>query len=251
VHHAIDVGDDGTIYAITQQVVHERPAGLRFVPTPYLADYLVLLSPDGKELQKIPLLEAFRDSPYAALLTTRPQFEDKAWDVLHTNCVEVLSSKLAAQFPMFQPGQVLISVRELDALAMLDPQSGKVIWAARGPWMRQHGTHFLDNGRLLMFDNRGAASAARVLEYDPRDQSFPWSYPGVNDAPLVNEQQGECQRLPNGNTLIVISNEGALLEVTPDRELVWAATLHAHVPWARRYAADQLKFLKGDQRARP
>ena len=92
---------------------------------------------------------------------------------------------------------------------------------------------------------------ARVLEFDPRTLAFPWFYPGQNAPPFVNETQGECQRLPNGNTLIVVSNEGDLHEVTPAGELVWSLACNCHMPWARRFAPDELEFLKGAHRARP
>src|SRR5262249_32660997 len=69
VHHDVDVGEDGTIYAIQHEVVHEMPKGLEYIPTPCLADSLVVLSPDGQLRRKpISILEAFRDSPYSALL---------------------------------------------------------------------------------------------------------------------------------------------------------------------------------------
>src|SRR5262249_4816693 len=137
-HHGVDVGPDGTIYALTHEIVREMPKGLEFFPTPALVDSLVLLSPQGKELKRIGLLEAFRDSPYAALLPLRPPSQDSEWDVLHANAVEVLRPELAAHFPAFKAGQVLVSLRELDALAVVDPDRGAVVWAARGPWRGQH-----------------------------------------------------------------------------------------------------------------
>jgi hypothetical protein len=248
-HHAVDVGDDGTIYVLTQQIVHEMPSGLEFFTTPALVDYLVLLSPDGAELKKIPLLEALRDSPYAALLPTRMANLDKAWDILHTNFVEVLRPTLTPYFPQFRAGQVLISFRELDALAVVDTDSGAAVWAARGPWRAQHDPHFLSDGHLLVFDNRGSARESRVLEYDPQTQACPWSYSSEGSPSFTSVIQGRSQRLPNGNTLIVNSKDGVLMEVTRAKELVWSCQCHAHVPFARRYAADQLTFLK--ERARP
>ncbi len=68
VHHDLDVDEDGTIYTLVHEIVREKPAGLDSLHVPYLADYLVVLSSDGKEQHKIPLLEAFRDSKYLLLL---------------------------------------------------------------------------------------------------------------------------------------------------------------------------------------
>jgi hypothetical protein len=251
VHHAVNVGEDGTIYVLTQRMVHEMPEGLKDLPTPALVDSIALLSPDGKEQKTIPLLEAFRDSPYALLLPSRGTLLNKEWDILHTNHVEVLSPALAKHYPLFKPGQMLVSLRELDALAVVDPDTRSVVWAARGPWRGQHDPHFLDNGRLLVFDNRGLITESRVLEYDPQTQAFPWSYSKESSEPFVSQIQGRSQRLANGNTLIVDSKHGMLLEVTPGKELAWSCSCESKVPWARRYAPEQLTFLKGTHYARP
>lgn len=269
-HHAFDVGEDGTIYVLTNDFVKEVPAGLEFVPTPCIVDCLDVLSPDGQLVKKIRLVEAFQHSSYAPLLSTleKPwlfrdvnspdvpmpaaQDEMRRRDVLHTNSVKVLSRALAVKFPRFKAGQLLISPRHLDALAVLDPESGKIVWAAQGPWHAQHDPSFLDNGHILMFDNLGSPRGSRVLEYDPRTQAFPWSYPDDKGTPFFSRIRGAAQRLPNGNTLIVNSKAGEMFEVTPERETVWSCSCgKVDLNCARRYTAQQLSFLKGDVRARP
>jgi hypothetical protein len=250
VHHAVDVAEDGTIYVLTHRIIHEVPHGLD-ISAPALVDDLVRLSPQGEELQRIPVLEAFRDSPFASLLTLRISGSGPLWDVLHTNAVVVLRSSLASHFPLFKEGQVLLSLRELDTLAVVDPEKRAVVWAARGPWQGQHDPHFLDNGHLLLFDNRGSPRQARVLEYDPETQACPWSYSSESSPPFYSPIQGRCQRLANGNTLIVDSKDGVLLEVTADKKLVWSHGCQTHVPWAWRYGPDQVSFLKGAPHARP
>jgi hypothetical protein len=249
-HHAVDVAADGTIYALTQAMVRDRPAGLDFLPVPMLVDYVVQLSAQGKELRKIALLEAFRDSPYALLLHGREPQPANAWDVLHANHIEVLRAELVPHFPEFKAGQVLLSLRELDALAVLDPTRGQLVWAARGPWRAQHDPHFLDNGRLLLFDNKGMPGASRVLEYDPQTQALPWSYTSEDSPPFVSAVQGNVQRLHNGNTFINNAVGGMLMEVTPDRELVWQCWCQAHISFARRYPPQSLTFLNGETHAR-
>jgi hypothetical protein len=272
-HHGIDVGEDGTIYAISSEILQEMPQGLEYIPAPCLIDVVDVIPPEGPR-KRIRLLEAFRDSPYAPLLcmlerskryghasppappgvVTTPPFldEQRRRDVLHVNAVKVLRPALAAKFPLFKAGQLLVSPRNLDAVAVLDPDSGKVVWAARGPWRAQHDPSFLDNGHLLLFDNMGSPHGSRVLEYDPQDQSFPWSYPGANGTPFYTRLRGTSQRLPNGNTLIVNSDGGEVFEVTPDREVVWSCSCgRVDLYRARRYTPDQLPFLKGQKRARP
>src|SRR5262249_21484144 len=194
---------------------------------------------------------ALRNSPFAPFLTPGVSQNEKAWDILHSNFVEVLRPELADKFPMFRPGQVLLSLRELDALIVLDPENGAVQWAARGPWRGQHDPHFLDNGRILVFDNRGTTKDARVIEFDPRTQACPWCFPGAGGPSFTCPIQGRSQRLPNGNTLIVNSSDGVIMEVAPDTSVVWSFDGHEHVPFARRYSPDYLTFIQGVRNARP
>ena len=51
---------------------------------------------------------------------------------------------------------MLISLRNLDTIAVLDRQKRSVIWAAGGIWRIQHDAEFLDNGHLLLYDNFGS-----------------------------------------------------------------------------------------------
>jgi hypothetical protein len=287
VHHDVDVGEDGTIYTLVHQIVREPPVGLEFLPTPYLTDSLIVLSPEGRELQNIPVLEAFANSPYALDLTmirrgvlgyglkgtlganasaqrgmtvSTPLPTN---DVLHTNSVKVLSQARAAKFPLFKPGQVLLSVRNLSTIAVLDRQTRSVAWAAQGPWQIQHDAEFLDNGHLLLYDNFGVPKQTRILELDPLTHALLWAYCNEDSTPFSAEFRGMKQRLSNGNTFIVDPDQRRVFEVTPNKKVVWefycplppASTgqrpkAHA-INCARRYGADELTFLKGVARARP
>jgi hypothetical protein len=271
-HHDVDVAEDGTIYALVNEMTDKVPQGLEDIPTPCMIDFVDVISPEGKRLKRISLLEAIMDTPYTplfcplekqrrftdaktpapAIAKSSPSLEDpRRRDVLHTNAVKVLNHALAPKFPLFKAGQLLISPRNLDTVAVLDPDSSKVIWAARGPWRSQHDPSFLDNGHLLLFDNLGSPGGSRVLEYDPQTQEFPWSYPGEQGAPFLSRIRGMCQRLPNGNTLIVNSDGGEVIEVTRDREVIWSCSSGGvELNRARRYMREQLPFLKGGPRAR-
>jgi hypothetical protein len=288
-HHDLDVGEDGTIYTLAHHIVREAPAGLEFIDAPYLTDSLIVLSPEGKELQNIPLLEALANSPYALTLAApqRPAnpfaYAPKVTpidnsstqvgmtvtnplpknDVLHTNAVKVQNPALASKFPLFQAGQVLLSVRSTNTIAVLDRKTGTVVWAAEGVWRVQHDASFLDNGHLLLYDNMGSPRSTRVLEYNPRTQAFPWAYSNEDSPPFSATFRGMAQRLPNGNTLITDPDERRLFEVTQDKKRVWEFICpfpatpdgqrpRAHaVNCARRYQAKDLNFLNSEARPRP
>jgi hypothetical protein len=289
VHHDVDVGEDGTIYTLAQHVANEVPAGLDFLNTPYLGDSLVVLSPEGRELESIPIAQAFANSPYAQALALGSRFSNpmhpvgpgvaspagpptpvplppnSRYDLLHTNSVRVLSRALAAKFPRFKAGQVLLSVRNLDTVAVLDRHTRAVAWAAQGCWRLQHDAEFLGNGHLLLYDNFGSRRSTRVLEYDPLTQAIPWAYTNEEESTSFSAAfRGTSQRLPNGNTLIVDPDDRRLLEVTRGKELVWdffcpltsppppgEPATGRPITGARRYRPDELTFLKGAARARP
>jgi hypothetical protein len=132
-----------------------------------------MLSPEGKLLREpISILDAILNSQYSTLLSpleTSLKAKEKLpvnneaarlllmqQDVLHTNSVNVLSKAVAPKFPEFKAGQVLLSMRSLQAMIVLDPTNSSVGWGACGPWHYQHDAQFLDNGNLLLFDNIGS-----------------------------------------------------------------------------------------------
>jgi hypothetical protein len=112
-----------------------------------------------------------------------------------------------------------------------------------------------------VYDNLGSLARSRVLEYDPRTQAVDWSYTAENSTPFHAILRGACQRLDNGNTLIVNPDDQHIFEVTPDKKLVWECTCPVRplegpafpflcaITGARRYA--DLPFVKGGHRARP
>jgi hypothetical protein len=221
-HHDIDVGPDGRIYALTHDIV-DFPADFGRLATPRHEDNLVVLSPEGEEQLKLPLTELVKRSKYQHLLYTVSAYSVD--DPLHTNTVSVITEALAARFPHGRPGQILTSFRELNAIGVVDLERQELVWATRGPWIGQHDPELLPNGHILLFDNHGnylsPEGISRVIEVDPNTLGIVWQYTGTATRPLASAIRSEQQRLPNGNTLIVESDSGRLVEVTSAGEIVW------------------------------
>ncbi len=184
-------------------------------------------------------------------------------DLFHTNSIKVLPRSLAAKYPLFKPGQLLVSLRSPSALAVIDPSTRAVVWAAKGVWQGQHNAQFLDNGHLLLFDNLGAQQFSRTIEYDPVTQAVPWSYPigapvpGEKGISFLSPFRCGSQRLPNGNTLIIDAADARLTEVTPSKEIAWqwgcspsnappgeGTPAALNITGARRFGPEELPFLK-------
>lgn len=229
VHHHLYIADDEKIYTLIQEYVDAPPEPItdhfkfRY---PLLNDSIAILSPDGIELDTIPVLSAFIGTPFEKLLYENYDNESNANDYLHTNSVMPLEERLASQFPMFRPGQLLVSIRNASTIAVIDPATKKVVWAARGPWHMQHDVSFEENGHILIFDNMGyedrSAKKSRILEINPATLGVERQFTdGSKGETFYTSKRGDVQRLPNGNYLIVSSSDKKLLEVTPENNVVW------------------------------
>ena len=213
-HHDMDVTDSGLIYVLTR-TPRIIPAIHRTLPV--LEDFVAVLDGEGNELSRVSVLEALRSSDIPGLLDGLGEHGD----ILHTNTVEVLDGRLAGRIPAFASGNVLVCIRELSVIAVLDLELEKVVWGMDGSWGKPHQSTVLDNGNLLIFDNRGNAQRSQVIELDPVTFRAAWIYRGETPYDFYSWECGSNQRLENGNTLITESDRGKAFEVTPDGTIIW------------------------------
>ncbi|MEQ8966243.1 MAG: arylsulfotransferase family protein [Azospirillaceae bacterium] len=226
VHHDLEVAPDGRIFTLTQEILTEPRPGFEALGAPLIVDHVTILSPDGAEVERIPLIDAFADSPFAEALVLLQSDRTSlaAGDVMHANAIDVLDRAEAAVLPFAEPGQILLSLRSIDALALLDPRQRRITWMMTGSWRRQHDPDILPDGRILLFDNRGGlagGATSRVVEIDPATGGVVWAYDGEPDRPLWSAIRSAQERLANGNTLITESDAGRILEVTRTGAIAW------------------------------
>ncbi|HEY7690272.1 MAG TPA: arylsulfotransferase family protein [Dongiaceae bacterium] len=222
-HHDFDIGPDGRIYVLTHELTSEPMPDFGNLAKTRIDDFLVVLSPEGQELSKIRLILPVAASRYRHLLHTVSSYS--VADPLHANDVDYITADAARNFPMGKAGQVMLSFRELNAIGVLDVSRRKISWMARGAWIGQHDPDILANGNILLFDNygnyEGPDGISRVMEFNPRSMEIVWQYTGNPSRRFDSFLRSEQQRLANGNTLIVESNGGRILEVTANGDVVW------------------------------
>ena len=213
-HHDMHPLPDGRIWTLTREAL--------IIPrvnpdVPSMDDYLVELSAEGEELRRVSVLESLERGGCDELLALMKRGKE----LFHTNSIEVLDGRIADRAPGFAAGNLLISLRHLNAIAVVDPEAGAVVWTMTGDFEAQHDPKVLDNGNLMLFDNRGKGSASTVYEFDPATREVVWEYAGTESDPFFSNTCGTAYRLPNGNTLISESDGGRAFELAPDGAIVW------------------------------
>jgi arylsulfotransferase ASST len=238
VHHDMVLDGAGHIWTL----FHAKRVVSEIRPAPIQEDSIVEISPEGKPLRQISLVQCFLRSRYASVLGIL--WQKSGPDIFHTNSIVVLDGSLADRYPAFRRGNVLVSIRNIGVVAVIDPNAREVVWASSGFWLGQHSARLVAPGHLLLFDNLGSLrEASRALEIDPFTQRVVWSYGGQDDQPLLSETLGFVQRLSNGNTLITESNYGRAIEVTPDDRVVWEYVNPNRIGKQKEYIAT-LGFMK-------
>ena len=215
-HHDLEVLPDGVILVLTREgrVIPE------IHPTePVLEDFVVRLDADGRELSRTSLLEAFLRAPRFRSLWERRRA--RTGDVFHTNSVELLDGRIADRAPEFAAGRVLVSILKLDLVAVVDLESGLVVWAQQGDFHQQHDATIRPDGMLMLFDNIHRPGVSDVHVIDPADGSTVERVGGSPADPLFSRTCGTAQPLPGGGLLITESDNGRALELAADGAKVW------------------------------
>jgi len=133
----------------------------------------------------------------------------------------------AAELP---DGNIVANLRKTNTLVVIEKKSGKVIWQ----WGTNELAHpyylsVLDNGNVLVFDDGLHAFAAhgcysRALEVNIKTSEMVWSHGAFGEIfrTFYSPMMSNCQRLPNGNTLICEGITGNLFEVSGNGALGWS-----------------------------
>jgi hypothetical protein len=256
-HHSVFVADDGNLWVPGLRYHAEPVSSLPGIVPPFEEDIVLEVSPDGTVMREISLLELFYAEGIEALLFAngRPEIDAGSHeDLLHLNDIEILAKSDAAAFPLFQAGDIMVSLRNLNLIMVIDPAANAVRWAQTGPWIRQHDPDFMPDGRIMVFDNRRDDSGgqifggSRILAIDPVTRDVQTLYEGSEEAPFFTNEMGKQQLLANGDVLITEALRGRVFEVTPGGRIVWNyinSFDDDHVSWisdAERYSENYADF---------
>lgn len=141
-------------------------------------------------------------------------------DHYHPNDIEPLPPDLAGSFPQFAVGDLLVSLRSINLIFVVDPDSLKVKWWRMGPWRRQHDPDWQQDGRITVYDNNMHRSPSRIVAISPQTFQTEVLANGT-DLDFYSWNRGKHQITPGGNLLITIPNQGRVIELDQDGEIVF------------------------------
>ncbi len=233
VHHdVIRLSNGNTMALVSDDMMLPIPDGdwpIEIDQIIWRGDRIVEWDPDGNEIWSWSCFDYFStdDWDYFNLLMS---FGLGFYDWTHSNAIWFDE----------ESESLYLSVRYLNRITKIDYQSGDVIWnmgeitpsgdADFGHslgFSKQHSVKIIDNGHLMIFDNGNDLNpvVSRGLELSIEDADSTlgvdvvWEY--VLPDTLSSAKMSDCDRLPNGNTLLTSTHSSYLVEVTPDSQKVW------------------------------
>jgi hypothetical protein len=148
-------------------------------------------------------------------------------DVLHANTVELLPAHPQG---IWHHGDVMLCMRELNAIAVVDlPHAEVRWWWGPGELSGPHQPSMLSDGTVLVFDNGIDKRRTRLVTVDPSTRGVVWCWSPDPSGSFFCPRAGGCEGLANGNLLITNSTAGGAFELAPDGQVVWQLTLPVDV----------------------
>ena len=174
-HHWFTVAADGRIYAPAMRTVDppytvgDTRFSISSADGKMLKDVVMIFDDAGDVLDEIPVLDAVIESGWAGLLRTQgatatgklndERFVIMSGDPTHLNGVQLVDAQTAAAHRWLNEGDLLLSMRHMNALGILDAKTRRFKWMLAGAGIQQHSPRFHREG-LLFLDNRGGPAAA-------------------------------------------------------------------------------------------
>ncbi len=206
-------------------------------------DVVSIMDKDGIELEQFSILDSLIDSGYigvvfqkelakATLALREKKHVLDSCDPTHLNSVIPLNKADADQYPSLNEGDLLISLRNLNAVMIVDRVSKQVKWLSQGVMVMQHSARYFRDNKILVFDNQGGSSAqggSRVVAIDVGTGEHEVIYPTPetpDDIYFTSYTSGDLRLSDDRSTALVsLTREGRVVEIDMDsRKRTWEYT---------------------------
>ncbi len=249
-HHSIERAESGGFWIPGQRTVGEIPhfSQSPFPPfqAPFVESTLMRVSEEGEVIEEISVPQLFYDNGLEALLSSKasiykPSPHD-AWnrEIVHLNNISELSSELADDFPLFETGDLILSMRDLNLLMVIDPKTKAVKWWHVGPWLRQHDPEFIAGGKINVFNNNTYIRVAfgeegrttkltsldlprvsNIIEIDPVKNVSTIRYGSRIDQEMFSVTRGKIDPTEHDGLIVTEFDGGRVFEIDANGTIVW------------------------------
>ncbi len=179
----------------------------------FVLDTVNFIDGDGRLLKRFHIMDALLESPFAPVLRGA-----NPCDPIHLNHVVRLEENAGDAWGA-DAGDLVVSLRNLSAFAILDGESGGVKRLVRGSFFQQHSVRHLEGSTFIMFDNHGSDGSngpSRLLMVDLADGSETTIFPNdktPEDLRLFSRIEGKIDISPDRSRAIVVFAQGTAVEV--------------------------------------
>ncbi len=213
----------------TQELV-ERSTPIDGLPNyklPFEEHMVMEVSPEGKILKEISVLQLLQRNEYNGLLFMRAT---DTWstavtgDTLHITSINIFPK--TTKPGRFKAGDVMLSLNGINTVIVFDPATMVVKASVTGPFLRQSDADFVDGDTISIFDNHNVSpdrmnGSSRVIEHSFKTGEDRVVFKGDASHPFYSAIMGRHQRLPNGNLLLTEGLKGRVIEVDSGGQAVW------------------------------
>lgn len=233
-HHWAQILDDDTALVPSMRIgsdpvsfqLRGKTIRIRDCNRPY-RDSVHIIDEDGRLLKHINLLDVLLASPSAPAL----QHALNSCAPLHLNFIHVLGDDAGGAWGI-GPGDLVVSLRNISAFAILDRETGRVKRLVRGNFLLQHSVQHLEESTFLMFDNQGydeVGGPSRLLAVDLVDGRETTIFPNRSTPESLRD--------------LFFSNEVGYIAISADRRRVLVAFSRASVGVEVRLADGEIMSI--------
>ena len=226
-------------------------------------EFVFKISPEGELLEEYNitdiLIQSDKKGVFGSLLNN---YYSKNSPVLlegknltHLNDVEIVEDPEVYALPIYNKGDILVSMNRINSIALIDPKTKQIKWLSVNPFLRQHDPDIQKDGSLIVFDNNGGGKKgflecrSRILSISPINNQATVLFEKNKDNLFYSYNRGNQQKLPDGNLLITETTKGHVFEINKEGKVVWEyfdiwdKDYISFISQAIRYPEEYVKFL--------
>ena len=150
-------------------------------------------------------------------------------DFLHPNKIDVLPAEMKDQYPTLPEGAMMVSMRNVNLVFVMDPETLKIVWYSHGHTQLQHDPKFIGDNKISVFNNsydgnsddkEDPSNFTSIRNYDFGTEKWTTRY----NAKAINgftEFGGNFDISDGGNLVLNIALQGRVVEIAPDGEVLF------------------------------